>query len=208
LTIELAITISQNLCLACTEEQLNVNEFHYKVIELVLDFWFKEVAPKQWWRKDAAFDALIQGRFFELHQRIKEGRYLDWMEHSKGCLARVIVLDQFSRNMFRDTPLAFETDSLAISCSKYAIRHGYDISMRADEKAFLYMPFMHSEVLNDQIQSQALFSQEGLETSLESASRHHDIITEFGRFPHRNQILGRVSTVAELNFLRQPGSSF
>jgi uncharacterized protein (DUF924 family) len=125
-------------------------------------------------------------------------------------LARIIVLDQFSRNMFRDRPEAFQTDALALETSKHAIAFAFDSAMPSAHKAFLYMPFMHSEGLDDQVKAIELFTAacSELAENLRSSERHKAVIEQFGRFPHRNQILGRSSSQAEVDFLKQPGSHF
>jgi uncharacterized protein (DUF924 family) len=176
----------------------------------VLNFWFHEIAPKQWWTKEIAFDELIRNRFLELFEEIKNGGKIEWLDSPCGCLARIIVLDQFPRNMFRDKPESFSTDGLALSSAKHARAMRFDEELNATEKAFVYMPFMHSEAAEDQATSINVFSLAGpeLAENLKSAYRHKAIIDQFGRFPHRNTILNRLSTEAELEFLQQPGSRF
>jgi uncharacterized protein (DUF924 family) len=176
----------------------------------IINFWFKEVSPKQWWTKSTEFDQLVRHRFLSLYEETRDGQYLEWLNSPQGCLARIIVLDQFSRNMFRDKPESFQTDRLALAAAKHAIDQGFDSGMQSNHKAFLYMPFMHSEALDDQLRAIALFTAAGAELAenLTSSERHKAIIEQFGRFPHRNQILGRASSQAEIEFLKQPGSSF
>jgi uncharacterized protein (DUF924 family) len=176
----------------------------------IIDFWFKEVSPKQWWTKSAEFDQLIRHRFLSLYEETLGGQHLDWLNSAQSCLARIIVLDQFPRNMFRDKPESFQTDVLALAATKHAISLGFDTGMPSQHKAFLYMPFMHSEALDDQTKAIELFTAAGsdLEENLKSSQRHKAIIEQFGRFPHRNQILGRASSEAEIVFLKQPGSRF
>jgi len=173
--------------------------------EDVLEFWFGE--PANWWKKDPAFDAEIVDRFGELHAAIERGDHEDWRATPSGALAYVIVLDQFSRNMFRGTARMFASDAQALAAARDAVERHHDADLPADRRAFLYMPFMHSEDLADQERGVALF--EALSPGQTKYSvAHRDIVARFGRFPHRNEILGRTSTPEELEFLTQPGSSF
>jgi uncharacterized protein (DUF924 family) len=174
------------------------------------DFWFNEISPKQWWTKSFEFDELIRKRFLALYEATRDGMHLDWLSSAQSCLARIIVLDQFPRNMFRDKPESFQTDALALATTKHALSLGFDSEMPSQHKAFLYMPFMHSETLDDQAKAITLFTAAGSELAenLKSSERHKAIIEQFGRFPHRNQILGRESSEAEIEFLKQPGSRF
>ena len=174
----------------------------------VIQFWFEETRPAQWWKKSAEFDALIGTRFAELHRSASRCEHFAWRRRPLGRLAEIIVLDQFSRNLYRDQSEAFAHDSLALALAQQAIATGIDQGLSAKQQGFLYMPFMHSESREMQKQSVQLFSQPGLDAHLSSAHRHRDIIEHFGRYPHRNKILGRVSTDEELAFLEQPGSSF
>jgi uncharacterized protein (DUF924 family) len=180
------------------------------MVEDVLKFWFVEISQSQWWKKDLAFDNLIRNRFLILFRQCQSGEHLDWAETAHGSLARIIVLDQFPRNLFRETPESFTTDHLALQATKHAIAVRFDESLSLREKAFLYMPLMHSESRQDQEQSVDLFAAAGVElkANLDSALRHKKIIDRFGRFPHRNPMLGRKSTLEELEFLKQPGSRF
>ena len=176
----------------------------------VLRFWFGEgaeygVEHKRWFQKDAAFDAEVRRRFVDLHQELARGRA--WLDAAPDCLARIIVLDQFPRNMFRGTPSAFATDSLALAAARHAIASSYDRDWQRVEKIFGYLPFEHSESLADQERACELMRPLG-EELYDYALRHHRIIERFGRFPHRNAILGRQSTPEELEFLQQPGSGF
>ncbi|MBS0319586.1 MAG: DUF924 domain-containing protein [Proteobacteria bacterium] len=180
----------------------------------VLAFWFGP-APyaerKEWFRKDAAFDATIRERFGALIARALAGGLGDWCVAPHGSLARVIVLDQFTRNAFRDTAEAFAGDARALATAQDALDRGFDRTLAPLERWFLYMPFEHSESLAMQDRAIALFAalaDEGLPGPLDWARRHRDVIARFGRFPHRNVMLGRASTAEELAFLRQPGSSF
>lgn len=174
----------------------------------VLDFWFKEIESSKWWVKDLIFDNEIKQRFIDLHQAANKGELYAWRQNPHGRLAEVIVLDQFSRNMFRDTPLAFQSDSLALVLAQEAIAAGADKALNQTERSFLYMPFMHSEssVIHD-IAVQ-LYKNNGNQSNLEFELKHQAIIEKFGRYPHRNEMLGRTSSKQEIEFLQQPGSSF
>ena len=174
----------------------------------VLQFWFDEIEPAQRWKKDPEFDALIRDRFGETHGRAARGELHLWREQAPGALAEVIVLDQFSRNMFRDTAAAFACDALALVLAQEAIRRGLDQELSTGQKSFLYMPFMHSESPYIHEQAVTVFSQPGLEDTLNFELKHKAIIDRFGRYPHRNSMLGRESTAEELAFLQEPGSSF
>lgn len=176
--------------------------------EEVLTFWFDEIEPAQWWKKDSEFDALISSRFGALHARAKLCELFSWRANPKGRLAEVIVLDQFSRNMYRDTPAAFASDSLALCLAQEAISSGADKALSDLERSFLYLPFMHSESLLVHETAVALYKENGIESNYEFELKHKAIIEKFGRYPHRNGILGRQSTAEELAFLRTPGSSF
>jgi uncharacterized protein (DUF924 family) len=176
----------------------------------VLRFWFGEGAErgkahKRWFEKNSAFDAECRGRFLPLYEALSEND--DWLSNSGDCLARIVVLDQFPRNMFRGTPRAFETDAKALAAAKHAVASGYDRGMLDVERQFVYLPFEHSESLADQERACELMRPLGDEL-YDWALRHKRIIERFGRFPHRNAILGRASTSEEIEFLKQPGSSF
>jgi uncharacterized protein (DUF924 family) len=171
----------------------------------VLTFWFAD--PGRWWKKDPALDAEIRGRFLALHDAVVRDDREDWLETSRGTLAYVIVLDQFSRNMFRGSARMFENDPRALAAARRALDRGFDRDLSGDERAFLYMPFMHSEDIADQDRCVGLFSS-ALHQWLAHAEGHRDIVRRFGRFPHRNALHGRPSTSEELEFLKQPGSSF
>lgn len=176
----------------------------------VLRFWFGEggergKAHKRWFEKNAAFDAEIRGRFFSLYEALSSND--DWLSQPDDCLARIIVLDQFPRNMFRGTARAFAADPLALAAASHAVAEGYDRDMLDVEKQFVYLPFEHSESLADQQRACELMRPLG-EDLLDWAIRHKAIIERFGRFPHRNDILGRKSTPEEIEFLKQPGSGF
>jgi uncharacterized protein (DUF924 family) len=174
-------------------------------IDEVLAFWFGD--PGRWWKKDPAFDAEVRDRSFELRDAVARGEREDWLETSRGTLAYVLVLDQFSRNMFRDSARMYESDSRALAAVRRALDRDFDGDLSDDERMFLYMPFMHSEDIADQDRCVDLFAS-GLKRWLPYAEQHRDIVRRFGRFPHRNALLGRPSTPEELEFLKKPGSSF
>ena len=174
----------------------------------VLDFWFKEIDEKQWWAKDLAFDRLIANRFGDLHISANACELYQWRASPEGRLAEIIVLDQFSRNMFRDTPKSFASDPLALILAQEAIAVGDDLQLNEVQRSFLYMPFMHSESLVIHDVAIKLYKKNCPESNFNFEVRHRDIIEKFGRYPHRNVILGRPSTEEEETFLKQPGSSF
>lgn len=184
--------------------------------QAVLDFWFGSPAGeyrKQWFRKDSAFDQQIKTQFLDLYWAMVASPPESWLETSKSSLARIIVLDQFARNMFRGTPQSFAADPLALVTAELAIERGHDAEMLAVERFFLYLPFEHSENLNHQNRCVGYFEDlvqdaPDLEHGLDYARRHHNVIDRFGRFPHRNKTLDRQSTESELEFLKQPGSKF
>lgn len=178
------------------------------MLNSVLDFWFKELTPKQWFVKDEDLDLIITKKFLSLHTQASQCELNHWRETIEGRLAEIIVLDQFSRNIYRDTPQAFAQDNLALALAQEAIASGEDNSLSDQQKAFLYMPFMHSESLAIHEQAVELFNKPGLENNLDFELKHKVIIEQFGRYPHRNNILGRASTKQELDFLTQPNSSF
>jgi uncharacterized protein (DUF924 family) len=176
--------------------------------EDVLYFWFTESGPKRWWKKSDAFDALIERRFLSLYESAHMGELFEWRESPRGRLAEIIVLDQFPRNMFRGDARSFESDAIALTLAQEAVSIGADRLLSAEEKQLLYMPYMHSESLKVHDEAVKIFSQPGMENNLDFEHRHRDIIVRFGRYPHRNDILGRKSTPEEIEFLKQPGSSF
>ena len=185
--------------------------------EPILDFWFADLDSgggladqnRRWWRKDAAFDAEIRQRFAADHAAIEAGEREHWLDNPRGLLAYVVVLDQFSRNMFRDTPAMFASDPRALAAAKRAVAGGIDATLRPEMRLFLYMPFMHSESLADQDTCIELITRMTTDPAVTSyAERHRAVIARFGRFPHRNAILGRPSTPEELAFLAGPGARF
>jgi uncharacterized protein (DUF924 family) len=174
----------------------------------ILDFWFSALKPAQWFKASSALDDLIRAKFSAAHLAASRCETYSWRDTAAGRLAEIIVLDQFSRNIHRGTPLAFATDPLALTHAQTAVALGADLEVPVDQRAFLYMPYMHSESPLIHGEAVRLFSAPGLEKSLSSEQKHKAIIDRFGRFPHRNAILGRPSTPEELAFLEGPGSSF
>ena len=174
----------------------------------VLAFWFQDLKPEQWFRPDIALDSAVSFRFGAIHAALERGVPDSWRGNGHAVLAGVIVLDQFPRNMFRGTSRAFATDAAALALSSEAIRLQFDRTLSVIERQFLYMPFQHAEDLDVQRRSIDLFAALGDANVLDYAERHRTVIARFGRFPHRNATLGRTSTAEEIEFLKQPGSSF
>ena len=186
-----------------------------KQISDILDFWFLPASHpdhgkdrKEWWQKDGDFDKEIKSTFLNTFEAAENGHLLHWCGTAEGSLALIILLDQFSRNMFRDTPRAFATDGKAREIARHVQSAGFFDAYNLKQKCFAVLPFEHSEAIADQHRSISLFEKIGDENALDFAHRHLVIIEKFGRFPHRNDILGRESTEAELKFLEQPNSSF
>jgi uncharacterized protein (DUF924 family) len=176
--------------------------------EEVIRFWFEEIAPKQWWAREASFDQALAVRFGATHAAAIRCELYAWRGQPAGRLAEVIVLDQFSRNIYRGDPRSFAYDPLALCLAQEAIHTGADQAMGQEQRAFLYMPFMHSESPPIHEWAMKLFGALGNESNLESERRHKKIIDRFGRYPHRNRILGRASTPEEIDFLARQGSLF
>lgn len=174
----------------------------------VMEFWFDTLTSSQWFTKDEAQDVLITQRFGWLLEAAVAGELWTWRRTPQGRLAEILVLDQFSRNIHRDHAKAFAQDPQALALAQEAVAAGADGHLDARQRAFLYMPYMHSESLRIHEEALRLFDQPGLEGSFEYERRHHAIIARFGRYPHRNTLLGRDSTHEELSFLKEPGSSF
>lgn len=174
----------------------------------VINFWFREVDPKLWWKKDESFDALIRERFSDVHKQARNCELFQWRVDPQGRLAEIVILDQFSRNMYRNTPQAFETDPLALALAQEAIANKADQELSQTERGVLYMPFMHSESIAIHDVAVKLFRKNGILSNYQYELKHKNIIERFGRYPHRNEILGRDSTPEELEFLQQPGSRF
>lgn len=185
----------------------------------VLEFWFGgsdaatlSTPRNAWFIKDDAFDAQIRERFLSLWQSVQAGEKLIEVEDAEGALALLLVLDQFPRNLFRGSADAFSSDAVALTVAKTALQNGWDRQLPAVARWFVYLPLEHSENLADQAESllrfESLPDSPGRSNVIDYAQRHHDVVARFGRFPHRNAVLGRTSTEEELVFLQQPGSSF
>ena len=174
----------------------------------IIQFWYTEIPPRNWFIKDLAFDTMLKRRFGDIHQQATAGELAHWRQKPLGKLAEIIVLDQFSRNLFRDLPKAFAHDAHALALAQSAIEQGADLALLPKQKSFMYMPLMHSESALIHQQAVLLFNQSGLEDNYIFELKHKAIIDRFGRYPHRNGILDRHSTSEELEFLSQPGSSF
>lgn len=188
----------------------------------LLSFWLGELDAngladpehqRLWWRHDAELDAELRERFGELHAAVVAGEHEDWRATPRGALAYVIVLDQLSRNLYRNTPQMYAQDERAVSVARESLARGDAKELRLHERLFLVMPFMHSESLADQERCITLLQElaelhESLAGNVGYAIQHRDIVARFGRFPHRNRILGRVSSAEEEAFLLEPGSSF
>mgnify|MGYP005722304299 FL=1 len=176
--------------------------------EEVLAFWFDEISPEQWFKKDENFDANLTKRAGLTLEKALNGQIDSWAETADGATALVIVLDQFTRNIFRDTPQAFSGDEMALVVSLKSVNRNWFDELPNMHKHFLLMPMMHSEDILIQEKSLRLFEMHTNELTHEYALKHRDIVAKFNRFPHRNAILGRPSTAEELEFLKHPGSSF
>ena len=187
--------------------------------QTVLAFWFGlpsdpdySQPKKAWFIKNPAFDQDIRDRFLSLHQQACDGSLDPWQNEAESCLALLIILDQFSRNLFRGTPKAFAADDKALAIAKHALKSQLDQSLLPVQRWFIYLPFEHSEVWADQQRSLELWTtlsqHKPSSRTIQYAQQHADIIYRYGRFPHRNAILNRVNTAAEREFLKQPGSSF
>ena len=179
------------------------------VAQAILDFWFSAACRPKWFVKDAAFDAEITARFQPAWERAATGGFADWAQSANAALARIILLDQFPRNMFRDSPKAFASDALALAAARDAVARGHDRAVTSERRLFFYLPYEHSEELDAQRQGYDLcIANIDWPEAVTAAARHLEIIERFGRFPHRNAVLGRVGTAAELEFLQEPNSSF
>lgn len=172
--------------------------------EGLLAFWFSAHARKHWFRSTPAFDREVREGFERIWNDARTDGLSTWQQTAKGLLALVILLDQMPLHMFRGQAQSFASEALSRVVADAAISQGFDVDYEDEEKAFLYLPFMHSEDLADQDRSVALFQQAGLSDSLRWARHHREIVRRFGRFPHRNRILGRVSTPGELAWLDSP----
>jgi len=185
-----------------------VNDLKNGWVEDVLKFWFEQIEADQWFEKDPAFDASIRKRFLGLHESLVSRGSNGLLPNAQTALAAVIVLDQMSRNMFRDTPRAFAADPQALWVAEAAIVRGFDAGLTKDQRMFLYLPFEHSEDRQLQARSVTLMASLGDPELQKWAEAHRAIVDRFGRFPHRNGILGRASTSEETEFLKQPDNYF
>jgi len=176
--------------------------------EEVLQFWFEEIEPEKWFVSDPVFDAEIRRRFPGLLQSTAQGEQYAWRVSPRGRLAEIIVLDQFSRNLLRGTPQAFAQDPMALALAQEAVAAGLHRGLAPAERTFLLMPYMHSESRLIHVQAEILFREFAPRENYEFELRHKAIVDRFGRYPHRNAVLGRTSSAEEAAFLRQPGSGF
>lgn len=177
--------------------------------DAVLEFWFSPQNRPRWFVRSDEFDRAVCERFGELHARAAEGELADWAATPRGALALILLLDQVPRNIFRGTPAAFASDPLALATARAAVDAGHDRDLSQEERVFMYLPFEHSEDLRDQERCLELMGGLSDEPSWrEYAEAHRKIIARFGRFPHRNAVLGRESTPEEVAFLTEPNSSF
>lgn len=176
--------------------------------EEVLSFWFQEIDPRLWWSAEPSFDRLIRQRFLQVMQASAAGELYEWRATARGRLAEVIVLDQFSRNVYRNTPQAFAQDPMALVLAQEAVSAGALASLDPSERSFLLLPYMHSESRKVHVVAEALYREFAPAGNYEFELKHKAIIDRFGRYPHRNDILGRPSTPDEIEFLKQPGSRF
>ena len=192
-----------------TERNMDSASSDEKSIRAILAFWFEEISPETWFKKDALFDDMLMRKFERIIEQALAGQLDKWAQHKDGRLALILLLDQMTRNIFRDTPKAYSGDEIACALSLRSVADGFlEIERDMHKRQFFLMPMMHSEDLEIQKQSLPLFQTLTPENTYEYAIRHHDIIERFGRFPHRNQILNRPSSNEELAFLKQQGSSF
>lgn len=190
--------------------------------EALLDFWFGNPQDptsdygqqrKIWFKKDSDFDTTVRQHFLDDYEQAKGGQLESWLQAPRPCLAFILLLDQVPRNIFRGSPQSFATDSQALRAARFGLNQGWDQELIPVERIFFYLPFEHSEELADQDLSLSLFrslvkDEPDLETTLDFAKRHREVIYQFGRFPHRNEILNRSTTAEEKEFLRKPGSRF
>ncbi|WP_431857595.1 DUF924 family protein [Azospirillum sp.] len=179
------------------------------LIDEIVEYWFGEDVKPYWFAPSPSFDRQVADTLLEPHERAAAGALDSWLDDVDGCLALCILLDQVPRNVFRGTPQAFATDGKARAVARHAVENGFDLECTPEERLFLYLPFEHHEELESQRLSVRLFRERVQAPDLiDYAERHLAIIERFGRFPHRNAILGRESTPEEVEFLKQPGSGF
>lgn len=177
-------------------------------IDQILQFWFEEITPKDWFAKNKEFDDMLQLRFGELVEDAIGARLDSWAKTKEGRLALILLLDQMTRNIYRDTPKAFAGDEMALAMSLRAVHDGFLEEGQSKENQFFLMPMMHSELIEIQDQSIPLFERYTIKEVADFAKKHRDIVARFGHFPHRNAVLRRPSTPEEIAFLEEPGSSF
>lgn len=171
----------------------------------IIEFWFEECSPKDWFQKNDAFDQMLKDRFASIHQAATAGDLFIWRDCPEGRLAEILILDQFSRNMFRDSAQSFAYDGMALVLAQEMVARGDDQKLIQVQRTFTYMPYMHSESRIVHEEGMRLFADNGEETNLRYMKAHKDIIDQFGRYPHRNEILGRTSTEAEIEFMKNHG---
>ncbi|TNF69014.1 MAG: DUF924 domain-containing protein [Gammaproteobacteria bacterium] len=171
----------------------------------VINFWFEELSSRDWFKKSDALDAQIKMRFLDVYNQAIQDELWQWRENAEGALAEIIILDQFSRNIYRNQKEAFMYDSLALALAQNAVSLNFHLKLDAPKHAFLLMPYMHSESIVIHHQAIKLFDVPGLENNLAYEYKHFEIIKQFSRYPHRNEILGRESTADELKFLQTHG---
>lgn len=176
--------------------------------DTVIGFWFEEITPAQHWKVDPDFDAQIRDRFAELHAQANRCELFEWRRTPRGRLAEIIVLDQFSRQMFRGEARAFASDPLALALAQEAVRAGDDVKLTAQQRTFLYMPYMHSESLSVHDEAVRLFTGLGNADTLDYEKKHRDVIARFGRYPKRNAALGRHSTAEEEAYIASAEGMF
>jgi uncharacterized protein (DUF924 family) len=176
--------------------------------EEILNFWFEEIDQSLWWSKDDEFDQLVIEKYSDIHAAAAQCELFEWRITARGRLAEIIILDQFSRNMFRESASSFAYDSLALVLAQEAVSGGADQELLPVQRSFLYMPYMHSESLALHKLAVDLYHENGIQSSYEFEMKHIKIIETFGRYPHRNRILGRDSSQQEIEFLKQPDSGF
>lgn len=174
--------------------------------ETILDFWFKEHGHKDWWSASEEFDAKIKDRFFDLHASAERGELYEWRATPQGALAEVIILDQFSRQLYRGEARAFANDAMALVIAQHVVASGRDIELSEDERLFLYLPYQHSESLLIQKEGLKLYSFSDNEDVSRASKGHIEIVEKFGRFPKRNAALGRTSTPEELAYIEESGN--
>ncbi|KAA0680566.1 DUF924 family protein [Azospirillum brasilense] len=180
-----------------------------RLIDEIVDFWFDEAMKPYWFRQSDSFDRTVRDTLLPHHEAAAAGRYDHWLEDVDGCLALCVLLDQVPRNVFRGSPRAFATDGKALAVARHVVEQGYDLECSEDERIFLYLPFEHQEDMDCQDLSCALFRERVSDPEVvDYAERHRAVIARFGRFPHRNAVLGRETTPEEAEFLKEPGSSF